>query len=436
MKKLFIPILLLILACTDDEDNPCVYEPTLTTEEVTDITESTATFNGVIKNTSENCETPNNIEQGFVYSTEPQPTLEDMKVNVNRTTISTAIENLEPDTSYYMRTFLTNSFGEFYGNEVSFTTNEPNTVPDAPSLTNVSAGDGQVDITFDAPANDGGSTISEYTATSSPGNISSTISQAEGGTITVKGLTNGTTYSFTVTATNGVGTSSPSNASNSVTPLQAGNYPEDTVHCDPSNPTVVVDVTSPETGRIWMDRNLGARRVAKGIIDDDARGSLYQWGRGADGHQCENSEYEQGAVNIDQPNEPVFYTEVTGTGGDWRYPSNDNLWKEDGTGVNNPCPSGYRLPTKAEWYAEINSWTSKDYEGAFDSALKLPVTGYRALRNGGVYGLGLGYYWSSTTYVTSSRNRSYQITIDDDRASSSAFGMERQNGLAVRCIKH
>jgi surface protein len=113
-----------LFTCSDDEGNPCVYEPTLTTEAVTDITETSATLNGVISIISENCDVPNNTEQGFVYSTEIQPTLEDIQVNVNGTNISTTIEGLEPNTTYYVRAFLTNNFGDFYGNEVSFSTTE------------------------------------------------------------------------------------------------------------------------------------------------------------------------------------------------------------------------------------------------------------------------------------------------------------------------
>jgi len=123
MKKLYLLSALLILACsTDSEGNPCIYEPTLTTEAATDITEASATLNGVISIVSENCDVPNNTEQGFVYSTEIQPTLEDTQVNVNGTNISTTIEDLEPNTTYYVRAFLTNNFGDFYGDEVSFTT--------------------------------------------------------------------------------------------------------------------------------------------------------------------------------------------------------------------------------------------------------------------------------------------------------------------------
>ena len=124
MKKLLLLSALLIFACSDDEGNPCVYEPTLTTEAATDITETSATLNGVISIVSENCDVPNNAEQGFVYSTEIQPTLEDTQVNVNGTNITTTIEGLEPNTTYYVRAFLTNTLGEFYSNEVSFSTEE------------------------------------------------------------------------------------------------------------------------------------------------------------------------------------------------------------------------------------------------------------------------------------------------------------------------
>jgi len=125
MKKLLLLSAILVFACSSDsEGNPCIYEPTLSTEAVNDITETSATLNGIIAIVSENCDVPNNAEQGFVYSTEIQPTLEDTQVNVNGTNISTTIEGLEPNTTYYVRSFLTNNLGDFYGNEMEFTTNE------------------------------------------------------------------------------------------------------------------------------------------------------------------------------------------------------------------------------------------------------------------------------------------------------------------------
>jgi uncharacterized protein with beta-barrel porin domain len=81
-------------------------------------------------------------------------------------------------------------------------------VPDAPAITAVTAGDGQAQVTFTAPASNGGAGIIDYTATASPGGAVAVSTSA--GSITVTHLTNGTPYTFTVTARNTAGnTTSP-----------------------------------------------------------------------------------------------------------------------------------------------------------------------------------------------------------------------------------
>jgi len=92
------------------------------------------------------------------------------------------------------------------------------TAPDAPTIGAATAGDGQASVAFTAPANNGGSAITGYTVTSNLGGITAGGNGFTTSPITVTGLTNGDAYTFTVTATNAIGTSAASGPSNSVTP--------------------------------------------------------------------------------------------------------------------------------------------------------------------------------------------------------------------------
>ena len=88
-------------------------------------------------------------------------------------------------------------------------------VPGAPTIGTANPTLSQtVSVTFTAPAN-GGSAITSYIVTSTPGNITATGSSSP---ISVTGLTDGVSYTFTVKAVNAVGTGNESAASNSATP--------------------------------------------------------------------------------------------------------------------------------------------------------------------------------------------------------------------------
>ena len=189
-----------------------------------------------------------------------------------------------------------------------------------------------------------------------------------------------------------------------------------------------MDVTNPATGKVWMDRNLGASQAATSSTDVAAYGDLYQWGRRSDGHQCRTSATTATLSSIDQPANGNFIT-TSGGDYDWRSPQNANLW-QGVNGVNNPCPIGYRIPKETEINAERLSWSQNTSSGAFSSPLKLPLAGDRNDSNGSLFNVGtFGRYWSSTVSGTSSRYLYFN--------SSSAFiyDASRASGFSVRCLK-
>ena len=216
----------------------------------------------------------------------------------------------------------------------------------------------------------------------------------------------------------------------------SGAYPSDAVFCA-SGVTAVVDVINPTTGKIWMDRNLGATQAATSSTDASSYGDLYQWGRRSDGHQCSTSPTTATLSSVDRPVHGNFIL-TPNAPFDWRSPQNDNLW-QGVNGENNPCPSGYRIPTGAELDAERVSWSPQNNStGAFASPLKLPMAGFRNRANGSLYDNGsYGYYWSSMVSSTNLYGVASLVSEILNFSNSNALmeGQIRANGFSVRCIK-
>lgn len=187
------------------------------------------------------------------------------------------------------------------------------------------------------------------------------------------------------------------------------------------------EVFNPTTGKRWKDRNLGASQVATSSTDAAAYGDLYQWGRLSDGHESRASGTTTNLSSSDNPGHGDFIL-APDSPYDWRSPQNNKLWLGV-TGTNNPCPSGYRIPTSAEWDAERASWSSNNSAGAFDSPLKLTLAGYRYSQDGSFINVGnYGYYWSSTV---SSGNANYLYFYSYDASIPDNY---RARGFSVRCI--
>jgi hypothetical protein len=135
---------------------------------------------------------------------------------------STTVDNLQGGTAYTFTVTATNSVGSSPASTASSpVTPLTPTAPGAPTGVTAAPGNGAATVSWTAPAANG-SPITAYTVTPLGGGISLPPVTVSGSppapSATVTGLTNGTTYTFTVTATNAIGTSAASTSSNQVVP--------------------------------------------------------------------------------------------------------------------------------------------------------------------------------------------------------------------------
>jgi len=204
---------------------------------------------------------------------------------------------------------------------------------------------------------------------------------------------------------------------------------------DTDTPTLIIHngttygtVTSPHTGRVWLDRNLGAARVCESFDDVACFGDYYQWGRNFDGHQDSTS-----GITI------VQATSISGRESEFIIKSEDwvsvdstgsarsvNWSKTDGSSV---CPVDFRVATLSEFQAELVN--SQNRDDAFSNFLKLPSSGIRKFSSGTLVKKGTqGEIWTSSRTSV----RSHVIYFD---ANNALFLSEvRTQGYSVRCIKN
>ena len=195
------------------------------------------------------------------------------------------------------------------------------------------------------------------------------------------------------------------------------------------------EIKSPNTNKIWLDRNLGATQVCTSIGDISCFGDLYQWGRQTDGHEKRTSSI----TNIK--------SNAILTAGD-KFITTNNQWTDDATDTNGllrktswsntngnfVCPSGFRIPTIEEIKAETFDISINTNTEVFESFLKLPTAGYREL-NGTISNIAIQTAIWSNTINSYDSNQSHEAKYSsaDENNSFSTF---RGYGNSIRCIKN
>ena len=184
---------------------------------------------------------------------------------------------------------------------------------------------------------------------------------------------------------------------------------------------------SPVTGRVWLDRNVGATKKCTESRDSECFGGYYQWGRGTDGHENNNSFTTVALVDTIFPEHGDFIL-ISSTPYDWMTADSDGAlrsseWsKTDGSSI---CPAGYRVPTITELQAESIS-TGDD---AF-TKLWLPSAGSRSYGDGDIDNQGnYGLVWSSSPDGVNA-----QLLYFDSGNAGTSYSV-RANGVSVRCLK-
>jgi uncharacterized delta-60 repeat protein/uncharacterized protein (TIGR02145 family) len=184
-------------------------------------------------------------------------------------------------------------------------------------------------------------------------------------------------------------------------------------------------------GRCWLDRNLGASRVAESTTDQQSYGGFYQWGRQTDGHQNVTSGTTSTLASGTNPTHSDFIT-VQNTPFDWTSAPDNDLWNGLNA-INNPCPTGWRLPTSTEFANEMTLWSEQTNNGAFESALRLPSSGVRGYLSGSRQNEGAwASCWTSEAFASATTNVKM---LNAEASQAQIVNTYRAMGANVRCIK-
>jgi uncharacterized protein (TIGR02145 family) len=352
--------------------------------------------------------------------------------NATGTTSPINVTGLTNGTAYTFRVVATNAIGNSVASTAStaVTPVAPNTVPGPPTSVVATAGNASASVAFVAPTNNGGSAITGYTVTSSPGGITATGATSP---INLTGLTNGTAYTFSVVATNAIGNSSPSTASIAVTPSAPFLCGTTVADIDGNTYNTVLIGT-----QCWTKENLKVTKYNDGTaIPDETANTAAGWNVLTTGAR---SDYT-GAVS---------YIATYGYLYNWYAAKGEST--SGITTYKNICPDGWHVPTDGELTALTTQlggnpgaggkmkstgttlWNSPN-TGADDSSGFSGLPGGARGNGGSVFDIGASaFFWTSSDSGSSDAWR-YNLSSGNNEFNRSN-GFRKTCGASVRCLKN
>jgi hypothetical protein len=363
--------------------------------------------------------------RGLVWGTITGSSTYSVTTGTGTGTYTSSLTGLARSTTYFVRAFATNSVGTVYGPEISLTT----LGVEVPILANTSAasriGPNTASVGVTISSDGGGSIISSgvcWSTTSTPTTANSKTTDGSGSTFSssITGLSENTTYYVRSYATNSAGTAYGSQISFST-----------------------YGTVTTRTGKIWLDRNLGASRVAQNSTDVQAYGDYFQWGRPADGHEkmqingtTADFTYVKSTTSV--PSNSKFIKTNDGSK-DWLVTPDNTLWTGSNP-ANNPCPSGFRIPTDSEWDAERARFTSQDVGGSYETNYGLRLTIPGVANNNSLasnaWQISPGSYGQYLTQTAGSDGSVKYFGVNSSNQVWFDSNYYKNHGQSVRCIKN
>jgi uncharacterized protein (TIGR02145 family) len=412
--------ILMVTGCKGGDDLP-----TVTTAEVTDITQSSATTGGDVEDDGGSEVT----QRGVVWGTATGPTLDGNKTSDGTGTgaFTSSLTGLSESTTYYVRAYATNAEGTAYGNEQTFTTGAPGVA----ALTTVLVTDLTVNsaVTGGNIANDGGSPVTErgvvWGIEENPTIEDNRTSDGTGNgefVSNITGLTSGTAYYIRSYAVNSLGVA----------------YGNQIVFVTPVRDAQGNVYKATKIGnQIWMAENLRATRYSNNAAIPLVTDSI-NWMR------LSTPAYTWYRNNQNNSNLGALYN-----------------WFAVNTG--NLCPQGWHVPTEVEfrtmeqavgmpadssmlwgWRGRNIATVLKDSVGWLtgagnnSSGFSAIGSGYRAWSDSQFRGRQeIAYWWTSTDDAINNKPEvAWYRRIDGASTLVYRASTEKEGGKSVRCIKN